>query len=255
MNGESTPTFGARLAIMQPYFFPYLGYFQLAASVDTFVFYDDVNFRKGGFVNRNRLLVSGRVGYFTVPLSKASSSSTIDQVQIDGSKPWRRRLATTLRSSYARAPHFRAVFELFERVSSLEDGRISELAKRSVRLVAEYVGLATTFVDSSSVYGNAERSGVERVLDVCRRENAAAYHNLPGGAKLYGDDEFERAGLCLRFVAPRVAPYPQFSAPFVPNLSMLDVLMFNDAASVREKLSQYSLLDGRDVGGVMRSHG
>ena len=225
-----------KLALMQPYLFPYIGYFQLLAQVDRFVFYDDVNFIKNGWINRNRLLLQGEPRYFTVPLRDASPFRKIRDVEVAAAAGWRRTIRESIRHAYGKAPNFVAVSALVERVLETETTRIGELAKASVRAVADHLALETELVDSSSRYANESLSGAARVLDICSRERASDYYNAPGGRSLYDADEFARHGIALHFVAPEAIEYRQGGAAFVPGLSIIDVLMHNDAAQTRELL-------------------
>lgn len=221
-----------RLAIMQPYFFPYLGYFQLLARVDRFVFYDDVNFIKNGWINRNRLLLSGEVRYFTVPLAGASPFVSISQVGIQPAAHWRRKMLESIRQSYAKAPCFEPVFQLVTGVLAGESAGIGELAKRSVTAVASYLGLPADFVWTSAAYANDTLAGSERVLDICGREGAHEYWNLPGGRELYDAASFAARGVELHFLEPHLPEYPQGGGGFQRGLSIVDVLMWNEAPSV-----------------------
>ena len=216
-----------RLAIMQPYFFPYQGYFQLIAAVDRFVVYDDVAFMKNGWVNRNRILTSSGAEYFTVPLAGASSFRAIRETNCAPPSRWREKMLRTLTQVYARAPHREEGMELVRRVLEVADSEsVRDLALASLREVCLYAGLAPSFQDSSSAYGNAQLSGVERVLDICRREGATTYVNAPGGRALYDPALFEARGLQLRFLSPTLEPYPQPRAKeFVAGLSVLDLVM------------------------------
>lgn len=229
------------LVVMQPYFFPYLGYFQLMHAADKFVVYDDVNFIKGGWINRNRLLANGEASYFTVPLRGASSFRPIHQVEVDDSVPWRTRLLKTFRQTYGKAPHFADVFPLLEDVLTLEELAIAGFAVASLRAVVTYLGLKIDLVESSRIYENSHLHGVERVLDICRKEGARRYVNASGGRTLYSPESFAEHGIELRFLTPRPIAYGQFRPPFVPWLSMLDVLMFNEREVVRGYLNAYEL--------------
>jgi hypothetical protein len=225
-----------KLAIMQPYFFPYIGYFQLAAAVDRFVFLDDVDYIKGGWINRNRLRISGAVRYITIPVTGVGPGRKINQVQVEAGDRWRRKLLQGIIESYSCAPHFQATFALLEEALSPGESCVGAIARNSVTAVARYLGLGAQFIASSSVYGNRELPGSRRVLDICRQEGATEYHNLPGGRALYSPDEFRARGIDLRFVEPVSAPYPQGHPGFDAGLSILDVLMFNDADEVRRLL-------------------
>lgn len=230
-----------KLGIMQPYFFPYPGYFQLLHAVDTLVFYDDVNFIKNGWINRNRLLLDGAPAYFTVPLANASSFQRIDQVRVSADGGWRRKLLEKMRHAYARAPHYTEVIRMVEGVVGSEPPSIGELARQSVQAVAQYLALPCRFVATSRAYGNDHLKGEERVIDICIREHAATYINVPGGRMLYEPRHFARQQVRLGFINPRLATYPQFSGAHVPALSIIDLLMFNDRQAARDLLRNYSV--------------
>jgi hypothetical protein len=225
-----------KLAIMQPYFFPYIGYYQLIAAVDKFVVYDDVNFIKNGWINRNRLTLAGATHYITVPLAAASPFVKINQINVQGGDGWRRKLMESIRHSYSKAPHFAEVNALIHEVLFSGAEKIGELAKTSIVTVCDHVGLKTEFVDSSSTYGNESLSGPARVLDICSKEGATEYYNLPGGRDLYREQEFAEQNIGLHFLKPSLKPYRQFVAQFQPGLSIIDVLMFNDRETVQKMI-------------------
>lgn len=227
-----------RLAVMQPYAFPYIGYFQLVHAVDTFVFYDDINYIKNGWINRNRLRLGGQVRYFTIPLADASPFRRIDEIRIDDRQPWRRKVTESLRHAYRRAPHFEPVQQLVETVLNEDAENIGAMARNSVISVASYLGLPTRFVSSSRQYGNDHLRGVDRVLDICRREGATEYLNPPGGRALYPSESFECQGIALQFIEPAPIEYPQLGEPFEPWLSIIDVLMHNAPPDVRALLTR-----------------
>lgn len=230
-----------KLAIMQPYLFPYAGYFQLIAGVDRFVFYDDVNFIKGGWINRNRLHISGKSAWFTLPLLSASPHRRINQIHVVDNLHWKRKLLASISDSYRKAPYFEPAYAMLSEVIYSGETSLSALARQSVVAVARYIGMDTEFVVSTGRYGNEVLTGVDRVMDICRREQAGAYHNLPGGVDLYSVERFAEAGISLHFVQPAMGPYRQFNRPFQPGLSALDVLMFNDRASARRLLGSVHL--------------
>lgn len=227
-----------KLAIMQPYLFPYAGYFQLVAGVDRFVFYDDVNFIKGGWINRNRLHISGRPEWFTLPLQSASPHRRINQIHVVDNPHWRRKLLASISDSYCKAPYFEPTYAMLNELINSGETSLSALARQSVVAVARHVGMDTEFVVSTGRYGNDVLTGVDRVLDICKQEQAGAYHNLPGGKDLYSVDRFAELGIALHFVNPVLAPYEQSNRTFQPGLSALDVLMFNDRASARRLLGR-----------------
>jgi WbqC-like protein family len=224
-----------RLAIMQPYLFPYLGYFQLMHAVDRFVVYDDVPFIRQGWINRNRLLVNGGPSFFTVPIKHASSFRLIGDTLIDDQgqhERWSEKLLKSFTNAYRRAPEFASVFPLIEGVFQQKPARIADLARSSLYAVARFLDLRTSFVDSSSVYGNAHLKGEERVRAICAAEGATRYVNAHGGRGMYASERFAAQGVNLSFVEPRPIEYQQFGGPFVPDLSIIDVLMFNSVETV-----------------------
>ena len=232
---------GKKLGIMQPYFFPYPGYFQLLHAIDTLVFYDDVNFIKNGWINRNRLLLDGGPAYFTVPLANASSFERIHQVRVSTDTGWRRKLLEKMRHAYARAPQYAAVIRMVEGVVEGETASIGDLARQSVQAVAEYLSLPCQIVPTSRAYGNDRLKGEERVIDICVREQAATYINVPGGRMLYEPRHFARQRIRLGFINPQLAAYPQFSGAHIPALSIIDLLMFNDRQAARDLLRNYTV--------------
>ena len=230
-----------KLAIMQPYFFPYIGYFQLVNVVDKFVFYDDVNYIKSGWINRNRLYLSGAIRYITVPLTAASSFEKINRTYVRGGDDWSAQMLSVIHQSYAKAPHYRPVANLVEKVLKANDGYISTLAKNSIIAVTDYLGIQKDYCVSSTIYGNQELRSADRVLDICKKEKANQYWNLPGGKNLYNSEFFKKGGVELQFVDVAITPYQQLVSEFQPGLSVLDVLMFNDKEAVRKMISPGSV--------------
>jgi hypothetical protein len=230
------------LAVMQPYLFPYLGYFQLIGAVDRFVIYDDVSYIKGGWINRNRWLVGGTPAYFTFPVRDVSSFRRIGDMPLAEGGRWASKLLKTFRQEYGRAPYFAAAFALLEQIVTLDEQGVSHRAVASLRAVMGYLGITTPLVETSARYGNADLRGVGRVIDICRQEGAPQYVNSIGGQKLYDVATFAAAGIELRFLRSRPVEYRQFRKPFVPRLSVLDVIAFNPPESVRTYLQEYDLV-------------
>lgn len=234
-----------KLAIMQPYIFPYIGYFQLVAAVDRFVIYDDVTFIKQGWINRNNILVNNNAHLFTVPLEKASSFTNIKDTFLNPKfyPAWRDKFLKTITQNYKKAPLYSEAFNLVESVLSAECDTISQLATNSITKVADYLGLKTAFVPSSTIYNNSNLKSQERVLDICRQEKASSYINPIGGQELYSRADFSDKGLTLHFIKSRPVQYRQFSeTDFIPWLSIIDQLMFVEKPELTELLNQYDLI-------------
>lgn len=230
------------IAIMQPYLFPYIGYFQLINAVDTFVFYDDVNYIKQGWINRNKILVKGKEHIFTVPLRRASSNKLINQVGTFKSIGVLDELLKILDHNYKRAPYFNEAIRIVKDLNAYQYKTISELSISSVKIISKYLELNTTFKVSSEDFSDTlELKKSERLISITKKSNNQIYINPTGGKKLYNKHEFESKGISLKFIENGIDSYQQFNNDFVPCLSILDVLMFNSIAETRKLLMQYHL--------------
>ncbi len=224
---------------MQPYFFPYLGYYQLAAGVDRFVFLDDAAFITRGFIHRNQILLDGKPYRFTLPVAHASQNRSIVEHRFAGGFA---RFLQQLRHGYARAPYFDETCRLVEAACNAGDGNVAAVCSASIRAVFAYLALPLHAEDASALA--VPGRGQERILALCRQAGAEAYHNPPGGRALYAADAFRRAGVRLRFLQPRFTAYRQGGeADFIPGLSMIDVLMHNPPEAVRRMLGDATLKD------------
>ncbi|MES2411555.1 MAG: WbqC family protein [Bacteroidota bacterium] len=233
-----------KLAIMQPYLFPYIGYYQLVNAVDKFVVYDDVNFIKQGWINRNAILVNGKPNLFTVPLENQSSFSKINETLINQKiyPLWKKKFLKTIEQNYNKAPFFQEVFPIIQSTFDIEAKNIAALAAKSLKTISNYIGITTVFEDSSTVYQNQNLSSQNRVLDICKKENTSVYINPIGGLELYSVKDFSENNITLHFLKSGNVSYKQFNPEFVPNLSIIDVLMFNDVNTIKEFLTNYELI-------------
>ena len=233
-----------KLGIMQPYLFPYIGYIQLINSVDKFVVYDDVSFIKQGWINRNRILLNCRDLVFTVPLKNASSFVPINKTEINEQLylSWKTKFLKTMVQAYSKAPFFEEIYALSDSVLNTPCSTISELAFAGLQHICAYLGMTTEFVPTSAVYNNNHLRSQERVIDICKKENADIYINPIGGLELYNKDEFRNAGLELYFVKSGKVNYTQFNCDFVSSLSVIDVLMFNGKEQVLQFANEYDLV-------------
>lgn len=233
-----------KLAIMQPYFMPYIGYFQLIKIVDKFIFYDDVTFIKQGWINRNKILINNQAKMFSIPLSNASSHVLIKDVLISeiAYQKWRKSFFNSIVFSYKKAKNYSKINALIEKILEKRPETISELAIKSVVEVAQYLDLKTEFEICSDVYSNTYLSGQNRVLDICINEKAITYINPVGGMELYSKSVFQEKNIELFFIKANKSVYPQFSEEFVPFLSIIDVLMFNDLEDIHKQLDNFTLL-------------
>lgn len=225
-----------KLAIMQPYFVPYIGYFQLMAAVDRFVLFDDVSFINRGWINRNRVLVGGREHLMTIPLRGASQNQLINQIALSDDACWRGKLLKTIQQSYRKAPFYAETVPLVEDILSCPETMLAPYLRYSLTTLSAWLRLECEIVASSSQYKNRDYKGAQRIMDICRQEQADVYVNAPGGKALYAHDDFSALGVELRFLTPRIGAYAQGAADFVPGLSIIDVLMHQGRAATRQAL-------------------
>lgn len=230
-----------RIAIMQPYLYPYIGYFQLINAVDKFVMYDDVNFINRGYINRNSLLINGAAGTFTLPLDGASQNKKICEIHTLQDDKWNTKFLQQLKMCYSKAPFFKLVFELIAHAIESKASRIAEFNLLQLKAVCEYLNIKTELVTSSSIYKNDQLKGSERILDICVQEQADSYLNPPGGTGLYEESIFQERNIDLLFIKSNPITYPQYKNEFVPWLSIIDVMMFNSVETIKDLLSDYRL--------------
>ncbi len=217
-----------KLAIMQPYFLPYLGYFQLIASADEFIVYDNIKYVKSGWINRNRLCRDGEAAVFSLPLKAASDSRDVRERELAPDFK-RAKLLNQFRGAYRKAPQFPRIFPLLERLVGFEDNNLFRYLDHSIRGVCEHLGIGTPIRASSGIGIDHSLKSRDKVMALCRAAGADTYVNAIGGVDLYSKEEFLREGVELKFIRMKPLDYPQFGAPFVPALSIVDVLMFNPA--------------------------
>ena len=231
-----------RLAIMQPYLFPYIGYFQLMSAVDEFVVYDNIEFTKKGWINRNRILVNGQEAYITVPLRKDSDFLDVRERVLSDTWPIeKQRILNRLTESYRKAPYYKEVYPLVESSLGFEEMNLFKFILNSIALANDYLDIKTKLVVSSTIAVNHELKAEQKVLSICKVKNANVYINLPGGISLYDKDKFDAAGIRLLFIRPNEIRYRQFENEFIPRLSIIDTMMFNSKAEIKNMLNSFNL--------------
>jgi hypothetical protein len=230
-----------KLAVMQPYFFPYIGYWQLIHAVNRFVIYDDVNYIVNGWVNRNRILINGEPSYTTVPLQRASQNRRICDISLQPLPIWRDKLVKSVETTYRKSPCFAEAFPVIERVIRHKTDNLSDYLTYQLQAMATFIGINTEFIVTSRCYENNHLSGQARILDICKREGATTYINPQGGRTLYDRESFARADIDLRFIVMRPMPYKQRAAGFVPNLSIIDALMEVGPTEIKHHLNSFDL--------------
>lgn len=228
-----------KLAIMQPYFLPYIGYWQMIKAVDTYVIYDDVNFIKGGWINRNKMLVGGKEFLFNLLLKGASPNKLINEVEVDSNQT---KLIKTIQCAYTKAPYYSVVMPLMEKVLTSNETNLAKFIGQSIIDIAKYLNLPTTFVYSSEIDKNCSLKAQEKVIHICEVLGARYYYNAIGGQELYNKEDFKNQGIELKFLKTNPVQYDQFKNEFVPWLSILDVMMFNSPEKINAMLDNYELI-------------
>lgn len=233
-----------KLAIMQPYFLPYIGYFQLMKAVDQFVLYDNIQFTKKGWFHRNRILVNGTDAMFSLPLKKDSDYLDVAQRELaDSFEQESKKILRRIGESYRKAPHFQDIMPLIEQCFQRGSGNLFSFIHASLTLLTRFLEIDTAIIISSSIDIDHTLKSQDKVLALCRRLGAGAYINAIGGRKLYSAKDFEEEGIELRFIKTEPIEYRQFDNEFVSWLSIVDVMMFNSRARIQEYLQHhYSLI-------------
>lgn len=230
------------VAIMQPYFFPYLGYFQMVQAVDDFVFYDDVMFIKKGWINRNRILMQGNDFLFTVPLEKQSQNKSIRESQVAWGPEFPGKFLSQLESAYKKSPHYEKVMPLIRQLLFQQTTSMADLAGKSIELVWQYLGQKKRFHYSSQMPDNQADGRAERLIHLTKSLGATQYINALNGQTLYDKDFFAAHGVELQFIKPTLEPYTQGkSSDFIAGLSIIDVLMWNEPSVILTMLNNYIL--------------
>ncbi len=223
---------------MQPYLFPYIGYFQLMNAADEFVVYDNIQFSKKGWINRNRILDNGSAIYITAPLKKDSDYLDIkDRWLADTWAIERKKMLNRITASYKKAPCFDIVYPVIEKCILFGEMNLFKFIFNSLTLLKEYLEIPASFVISSSIEINHTLKAEEKVISICKARSAKTYLNPVGGVALYDKDDFKKEGIDLQFLKANDISYPQFNTAFVPSLSIIDVMMFNSKDSVKDLLN------------------
>ncbi len=230
-----------KLAVMQPYAFPYLGYFQLIRAVDRFVLLDDVSYTKAGWINRNCLMGPHGALRFTLPIEGASSYRRLDELQLVAGPRWQDKLLRTIEQCYSRSPGFADTWPVVEAALRCPERRLSDWLRHALEQVCAALGVTTPMVSAAAAHPAGTARGQRRVIDVCLRERATDYINAEGGRALYSPDGFAQEGVRLHFLTHHPRAYPQRGATFVERLSIIDVMMFNPPSALPALLGDCSI--------------
>lgn len=227
---------------MQPYFFPYIGYFQLIAAVDLFIIYDTIKYTKKGWINRNRMLLLGKDVMFSLPLRSDSDHRDVCERELAADFN-REKLLNKLKGAYDRAPYFAQTFRLIQEIIGYEDANLFQFLHHCVAKTCEHLGMTTEIRISSSITINHDLKNQDKVLALCAAVGADVFVNPIGGIDLYSRKNFREKGIDLKFLKSRPFEYVQFGDAFVPWLSIIDVMMFNSVESIKKCLDvNYDLI-------------
>ena len=228
---------------MQPYFFPYIGYFQLINSVDEFVIYDNIKFTKKGWINRNRILVNQNEDYISLPLKKDSDYLNVNQRFL--SDTWsvdRKKMLNKIVESYRKAPQFEPAYSLLEKCLMIDETNLFYFIHHSLKETLEYLSISSKITVSSTIAIDHQLKSEDKVLAICKAQNASTYINPSGGIELYSKERFEQNGIKLQFQISYPINYFQHKNEFLPWLSIIDVMMFNSIDEIKTMINNYKLI-------------
>ena len=232
-----------RVGIMQPYFFPYIGYFQLIAAVDLFIVYDNIKYTKKGWINRNRMLQNGRDVMFSLPLKNASDYLEVREREL-ASDFNRDKLLNLFKEAYRRAPYFKDIFPLVEQIVLYKDANLFRFLYHSIIRICQHLEITTEIRISSDIDIDHDLKNQDKVLALCSAVGATTYVNAIGGIELYSKETFRKSGIELNFIKSKPFEYPQLIESFIPWLSIIDVMMFNSLNVIKSRLAEFNLVYG-----------
>jgi hypothetical protein len=232
------------LAVMQPYIFPYIGYFNLINSATHFVFYDDVDYIKQGWINRNRILINGHPSYFSIPLSNGRSGVQIREVKVFNLSHFYKKFKRTLEQSYGKSPFFDIGLSYVEKVLLSGEENISKLAELSISEASNMLEIEASVYRSSSDFSDSKGIGrSERLISIAQQLNCKTYVNSINASFLYDKQYFSMRGVNLSFIKPKLVGYNQLNATkFIPGLSIIDLIMNLSLDEIKSQLDSYELV-------------
>jgi hypothetical protein len=226
---------------MQPYFLPYIGYFQLIAGVDMFIIYDNIKYTKKGWINRNRMLLNGKDAMFSLPLKNASDSLDIRERELADDFN-QEKLLSQFKGAYRQAPQFAQTIQLLELIVRNEEKNLFRFLHRSIVKICDHLEIKTEIKISSDIAIDHDLKSQDKVLALCEAVGATKYVNAIGGVELYSKETFMERGIDLKFIQSKTFEYPQLGDIFVPWLSMIDVMMFNPLNAIQDAISSNYVL-------------
>lgn len=234
-----------KAAIMQPYFYPYIGYFQLIHAADRFILFDDVQYIRHGWINRNRILKPGEgFQYIIMPLAAHNRHTLIKDIQPAETDKNTDKILRQLEHYKRSAPYYKTVRSLLGDCFAVPQNSIVTMNGYYLKTVCDYIGLNFKIEISSQInfdYSQVKDAG-EWALRMCEQLQVTTYINPPGGRELFDNSKFEKSNIRLQFLQPALTPYDQRRPQFEPGLSIIDVMMFNEPAAIKQLLNDYHLV-------------
>lgn len=235
-----------KLAIMQPYFFPYIGYYSVLKHVDRYIYLNNVQYIYHGWMNRNRIL-HPKEGwqYINVPIKKHSRNDVINEVIINNQIEWKKKILNQIEHYKKHAPFYGEVKQLLEKIFSHDFERLSELNISIDQAIAEYLGI-TTLTDVISEMDLRYEKPVkpdEWALNICKALGSVKeYWNAPGGKEFFDAEKYARANIDLKFLKINLHPYKQKGNQFEAGLSIIDGMMFNSVEEINKMLDDFMFI-------------
>ena len=219
-----------RVGIMQPYFFPYMGYWQLLKAVDVFIVYDDVNYISRGYINRNYITINNRLQRITLNIQKASINKHINQLRISDNKS---DIFKTITHTYKNYPQYQNVIDMLRDIIYYKENNLAEYLTYQIFKISEYLNAGVSIVRSSDLQNDKSLAGQNKIIDICKYQNCTEYINVPGGIKLYDKSVFHKNSIRLTFIKPDTN---------IPYVSIIDLLMKYDRSYLWDLIQQYTLI-------------
>lgn len=232
-----------KIGIMQPYFFPYLGYWQLMNAVDKYVIYDDVNYIKRGWINKNNILINGEAKNINIILSKVSQFKHINEILIINDDIYKKKLYTKIKMAYSKAPYYTTIMPILEKIIFQGENNLAKYLANSFKLINKYLDIDTELIMSSEIKKDNSLKGEEKIINICQILGGTDYYNSIGGIDLYNKNKFSSKNIKLSFLKmDESIVYKQFNNSFVSNLSIIDIMMFNSKIECKKLLLKFTLL-------------
>lgn len=227
-----------RLGVMQPYFFPYIGYWCLIQAVDTFVLYDDVQYIKSGYINRNTILSQGNRQRITLTIQQASSNKRINDLYVGENNS---KIVKTIQQSYAKAPYFAQFFPVIQEIFACKSTNLADFLYSSIKNLMSYMNMDQPLLRSSEMSIPTGLDRVERLLYLCKATQSGIYINNESGRKLYAQEQFQKEHITLQFIHPIISEYAQLSKNFESHLSIIDLLMNLSVDELKHHLNDHRI--------------